>query len=227
MLGILLLNYAKNVVDADVKAIYYGNYEAGRAEQEEYLELARHKQLPGDELDRIKKSIIKAPILNLISLSNLQDWTSAAREFIKLGKAEGLADLVKETQPDLAEQLSQFEQSIATCRGKLLTQDLNINALKNILEVSKNEPIKEQLKPLLAKIEAKISHFETGETLQNGLAAVDWCIQHNMIQQGITFLQETLISHIVEKITGKEVLNELIKNIQFTYILELPLTQFN
>ncbi|GEM_PF-655588 len=209
MLGIVLLNYAKNVIDAEVKAIYYGNYEAGRAEKEKQVNSAKYKQLSEEEITNIQHSIVQAPILNLISLSILQDWTSAAREFIKLGKADSLAALVKDNQPKLGEELLQFEQAITTCRGALLSQDLDINSLKNILSKIKNEPIKEQLKPLITRIEAKIDRFKNGKTLQNGFAAVEWCIQHNMIQQGITFLQETLISHVLEKVERKEKLKDL------------------
>jgi CRISPR-associated DxTHG motif protein len=209
MLGIVLLNYAKNVIDAEVKAIYYGNYEAGIAEKEEQVNNAKYKRLSENDIEKVKRATVQTPILNLISLSILQDWTSAAREFIKLGKAESLAGLVEESQPKLAQQLLQLEESIATCRGKLLTQDLDLNGLKNTLLLSKNEPIKEQLKPLISKIENKINAFENGNTLKNGFAAVEWCIQHNMIQQGITFLQETLISHMVEKHVGNEKINEL------------------
>jgi CRISPR-associated Csx2 family protein len=209
MLGIVLLNYAKKVMDAKVKAIYYGNYEAGRAEQQLHLQNARHKQLDEATIQRLKDNPVQAPILNLLSLSILQDWTSAASEFIKLGKTDSLAALVAETQPDLARQLTNLEQSISTCRGQLLTQELDISALKDKLLLIKNEPIQEQLRPLIHKIEQKISLFENRQLLQNGFAAVTWCIQHGMIQQGITFLLETLVSHIIEKMVGDQHLTNL------------------
>ncbi|MEZ4955207.1 MAG: TM1812 family CRISPR-associated protein [Saprospiraceae bacterium] len=176
-----------------------------------------------EDIERLRQATVQAPILNLISLSILQDWTSAAGEFIRLGKAGNLSGLVRESQPKLAEQLIQLEQSISTCRGKALTAELDFNELKNTLNFSKNEPIKEQLKPLISKIEHKIERFENGDSLKNGFGAVAWCIQHNMIQQGITFLQETLITHIVEKVVGKDKVNELFfREIANTALMMFP-----
>jgi CRISPR-associated DxTHG motif protein len=209
MLGIVLLNYAKNVIEAKVKAIYYGNYEAGRAEQQLQIKNAQHKQLDQSAIEQLKQRPVRAPILNLLSLSILQDWTVAANEFIKLGKATSLANLVQETQPDLAKQLVDLEQSIATCRGQLLTQELDVTKLKKRLLDSQNESIQEQLKPLLNKIEQKIKLFEDKKILGNGFAAVEWCIQHGMVQQGITFLLETLVSFLIEKTVGPEKIKEL------------------
>jgi len=196
MLQMVLLDYAKALKGCKVANISYGAFEVlGPA-----YEIEKKYPNPHDR---------NAPVLNLTSFSTLQDWTQAASEFIKLGKADNLANLVEDSQPKLAQHLIQLEQSIATCRGKLLTQDLDITELKNTLLFIKDVPIKEQLKPLISKIENKIEGFENGNTLKNGFSAVDWCIQHNMIQQGITFLQETLITHIVEEIVGKDMINDL------------------
>lgn len=206
MLGIVLMNYAKTVLQANVKAIYYGNYEAGRAEHEKNLQIAKNRRISEAELTKIKEKIIEAPILNLLSLSELQEWTIAANNFLQLGKMEDLAKLVQEDNPELGEKLLEFEQSITTCRGKRITQENDILDIKKELQEAVNDSIKEQLAPLISKIKAKIAPFEDKNTLINGFAAVEWCIQHGMIQQGITFLQETIVSHIIE-ISGYQQIN--------------------
>ena len=208
MLGIVLLNYARNVINTKVKAIYYGNYEAGRAAKQVQIKAARNRFLPEKVVQQLEKSPIQTPILNLLSLSILQEWTAAAQSFIDQGKAAQLSGLVRESHPNLAKQLLQFEEAITSCRGLLLAKQLDVNDLKSVVADSKNGMIKEQLKPLISRIEEKITPFETKNTLNNGYAAVEWCIQHNMIQQGITFLQETIVSFFVEQFFGVEYLTD-------------------
>lgn len=208
MLGIVLLNYASNVIGAEIKAIYYGNYEAGRAAKQKQLEAAKNRHLSVSEIRRLEAAPIQAPILNLLSLSILQEWTAGAREFIHLGKTGTLANLVKPSKPQLAEELLRFEEAISTCRGMFLTREFKIEDLKAVVADSRHGAIKEQLKPLITKIEEKITTFETGNTLTNGFAAVEWCLQHNMIQQGITFLQETLVSFVLEQFIGTKHLTD-------------------
>ena len=47
-------------------------------------------------------------------------------------------------------------------------------------------------------LEQGLTRFE-GNEIRDGLAAARWCLDHHLIQQGFTILQETLISHLVAK----------------------------
>ncbi len=204
MFGLVLLNYARVLKGVHIKAVLYGNYEAGRAEQQAALNLKEQ------ESPIIQPSIVQAPVINLMPFVELQDWTHAARTFIDLGNAGPLAQLVQNPDKRLSQELLKFSNALLTCRGGALMQDLDIDLLKNIVTLTPTQPeIKKQLKPLLKNIQQKIAPFEKAN-LQNGFAAVEWCIQHGMIQQGITFLQETLKSMVIERTIGMEHLNEYV-----------------
>jgi CRISPR-associated Csx2 family protein len=188
MLVIVLLNYARTLKGIQVKAIYYGNYEAGKEEQK-----------------TTKTPHVEAPVLRLDAFVQLQDWTHAAQSFV-VGNVAPLSEITKEKYPDFSQEMDAFAKAILTCRGLGLAQDVKIDDLKaSIREMSDQSDIDVVLQPLLDKVSAKISPFESGQ-LSNGFAAVDWCIQHNMTQQGITFLQETLISYMVERFWRRDAL---------------------
>jgi CRISPR-associated Csx2 family protein len=206
MLVVVLLNYAKALKDITIKAIYYGNYEAGREEQDLLLKSATNN----DEKTTLSKRVIEAPIFNLLPFVELQAWTYAAQSFAT-GNAQPLSEITAYTHPDFSNDINYFTKSLQTCRGPALIEDIDINRLKvQIREMAERSDIEVVLLPLLDKVSAKLAPFES-QQLSNGIAAVDWCIQHNMIQQGITFLQETLISYMVERFWGRDMLTDVYK----------------
>ena len=71
MLILVLGNYAKFLKDVTIKSITYGNWEMSA------------------------KGTKPAPIIDLMSLSVLQDWTYAAGKIIESGDASGVIDLAK------------------------------------------------------------------------------------------------------------------------------------
>lgn len=206
MLVMVLLNYAKVLTGISITAVYYGVYEAGRAEKAAQLKAA------GD--DEMKKQTIlqrpaEAPVLELSAFVRLQEWTQAAKAF-EAGNSELLAAMLDAGQADMGNSLLAWTQSIQTCRGMAIKKSLDVDYLKNqVLDMGEKSDIAVQLKPLLKKITAKLAPFESHQ-LKNGFIAVEWCIEHGMIQQGLTFLQETLQSLVVEQIVGEEFLtNEM------------------
>lgn len=204
MLGITLLNYAKALQHVRVKAIYYGNYEAGRAELQSRAQQAKKGQ-NGDS-GQAEAEMVEAPVINLMPFAELQEWTYAARTFLESGNARPLSGLVSDQDENLSQELHTFSQALSACRGGALAQDLKIGLLKQVVSIGQQMDIEQQLRPLLAEIEKKIAPFESG-SLANGLAAVQWCIDHGLLQQGITFLQETLISYVVDHTLGRGEVN--------------------
>ena len=201
MLVLVLLNYARNLKGIKVLAVYYGNYEAGRAEKEERTAKASTEE----DKEKSKSRAIEAPILRLDAFVQLQDWTYAAQSFSD-GNVLPLARLAGPKSAELSNSLRVLAEAIQTCRGLELAYGLDIDQLKvHVNELEQQSDVAQQLRPLLSRINVKLAPFHSRQ-LSNGFAAVEWCIQHNMVQQGITFLQETLQSYLVEKIVGKEFL---------------------
>jgi CRISPR-associated Csx2 family protein len=188
MLGIVLLDYARTLRNVSIKKLYYGNYEAGRANQK-----------PGE--------LVHAPVLDLTPFAQLQEWTSAAKIFLNGGNAEPLAALTEEQNPEISRNLRLFAPAILTCRGWQLAEGIDISSFRKLVDSSLASPIAAQLRPLLEKTQEKLEPFESNN-LHNGLHAVKWCIDNGLVQQGYTFLQETIVSLVLEKVFTKKYLTD-------------------
>lgn len=191
MLLLVLSNYAKFLSNVTIKHISYGSYE-GR-----------------DKNNR-------APIIDLLPLSKLQDWTTAASEFIKYGDASGLNRMTEDNLNDVfvdkssttdekkhagivksfTSALKNYSLERITCRGKNIVKgkaakslSRQINTIKNKL---KKETGLEPLNPIFVEIGKTISTSD--DPLENCIDAAKWCYEKNLYQQSITLLEEGLIT---------------------------------
>lgn len=190
MLILVLGNYSKLLKNVVVKSITYGNYEACNKETNE------------------------APLIDLLSLSNLQDWTSASASFLRNGNLsmlkylckQNLDPILKETKgSDLnAKTLSQYMNALEKvvddmniCRGVSILKGDNI---KNLLECSNrlSAVIIEPMKPIVDCLKSSFANFMPSMNIKNGYFAAKWCFENQLYQQSLTILHETIISHICE-----------------------------
>lgn len=188
IIALVLGNYSKFLKNVKVKWIGYGNFE-----------------------DR-DKDTNTAQVVDLTSMSMLQDWTTAAADFINNGNAKSLVDLTKtQLKPVLkdakggnananairkmASSLDAVVNDIKNCRGFNIMNACNVKALINSLNDIEDCMI-EPLTPLLEKIRDSVSDFdiEADENIVNGFVASEWCLENNMTQQAATILLETVIS---------------------------------
>ena len=198
MLALVLINYAKFLKNIEVKSITYGNFEAR------------------EELHDADGNIcLKAPIIDLLPLSGIQDWTFAAADYLKNGNADkftelsrayktslfkGLKSGSKEEAIDidsLTNELKTVSDDFQTCRGKNILTSNSVTGLKKKLKQFDRTVI-EPLNPVVRKLENAFSAFE--ETTQdmvncrNGLEAARWCINNHLFQQAATILQECVVT---------------------------------
>lgn len=183
MLSIVLLNYAKHLKNVNVKSISYGNFE-GRNENNE------------------------ANIINLMSFSLLQEWSNAANNFIRFGNAKALNKIIQNYQrsdpkyngvAEFTECVKNIADSINTNRKIELISGENfrkLNALSNDLK----KDLIPAYAPLIDKIQEKTQKFSPDINIMNGFHAVDWCIKNELVQQGITLLQESVLTYILYQI---------------------------
>lgn len=192
MLGMALLNYAKVLKGIQVKAIYYGAFE-------QLGNVFEVSQRPMEDRP--------VPVLDLVSFSDLQDWTVAADDFVRDGNAERLslltqkniAPIIRESQGqdavagnlrDITHGLEEVIRKITTNRGREIWE-YNFDGLYSALNAFSNE--QSYIKPLngvMDHIKSKVAPFRNGQWLE----AVNWCIAHRLVPQGITQLQEGLIT---------------------------------
>ncbi len=205
MLGMVLLNYAKSLKNITVEGIYYGAFEklGTRAEVEK-------KPMSGRN----------ANILDLTAFSKLQEWSVAADNFVNLGNANRIAELTRDKinpvlskskgADSLANKMKEFANLLmeitgqfSCVRGKNIVEGREFSRMKRMLE-DINKQIKsgsfsiKPLEPIFNKIKDKLDGFKENEGFQNGLKAVRWCVENNLIQQGITLLQEIIINKVLD-----------------------------
>lgn len=198
MIALIILNYAKFVKKCKINGIFYGAFEAlGTPREIEYM--------PTD--------LRNVPIFDLTPFVKLLDWTVGIDRFIETGDARSLNTLMKSGFGDLwkngkrddklileklTKNLENFTLDSSTCRGKSI--DGNGRILKQTLDESLN--ITEQsyikpIKPLIEILKEQFNNYTTNE-YKNMLEVVKWCSDHNQIQQGLTILEEGIISYLCD-----------------------------
>jgi len=172
MLSIVLANYGKFLKNITVESITYGNYEGRNKENDE------------------------AQIIDITAFSELQDWTSAANEFVNNGSTLMLGRLVKNEKLD--EQLRLFSAIHNTVRAKELFSGQIASELSDTIEAL--DLIFPPFEPIKRKIRSVLNNYKVDDTINNGLAAIKYCIDFNLIQQGITIMTEFITTYVLLKI---------------------------
>ena len=190
MLMVVLVNYAKLLKKVTVAGIYYGNYEA-----------------------KDPKSDI-APVMDLLPLSSLQDWTSAASDYLQYGHIGKLKELTDaELIPVLKDPATRNNDAIAlrsfigtlknvtdervTCRGLNIIENERMRILNDKVNTIEEVTIP-QLKPVFEKIKQSMDDFGYQSNVSNCIKVAKWCQDNQLYQQAITMLEEGLISLFCE-----------------------------
>jgi CRISPR-associated protein, TM1812 family len=220
MLGITLIQYAKFIKQITVKGIYYGAF-ANLGLPKEIVE-----KYPNPK-DRV------APILDLTSFSILQDWTNYGSQFINTGNVNNLSKIadqstnkiLKETQGQdknakklekINGYLNEIGEDFRTNRGKKYLAAETIIKAKNAIDELKEQTVLSAFTPILTKLNEEFSKYEKDDE-KNLLHAVQWCIDKDLIQQGITQLQEAVITILCEKI-GEDYMKRKNREIVSSYL---------
>lgn len=177
MLFFSILHYSTFTKNISVEGIYYGAWEARK--------------------DNI------APIFDLTDSFRIMQWANATDVYLSYGEADKIEKCVRTTAKDFIGSSSLSKNILA------ITEDIKCSRLKSIVKSDKIQKVKKSIseleinlqpafKPIISKISKKIENFETDSTL-NFIPAVKWCIDHKMVSQGITLLQEGALSYIIDK----------------------------
>lgn len=211
MLYIPVIKYAEALKDINVKAIYYGAFEA-----------------PGE----------KKPVFDLIVYKEIQDWAFGSKNFIKYGisadlqetarKRKGIKARKRDFSFNEAEKfvklLEDFTKCIQTGRGNEISTDKSgqekiciRRGYEDLMNFDLNKLTFPVLIPLLDKIRDSISEFAAKGNTATGLATVHWCRDKYMIQQGYTALEETIKSFVCDLYgfrdeVRKEIRDEVVGN---------------
>lgn len=209
MLVLVLGNYAKFLKGVKVNHISYGNYEARDTATNE------------------------APLMDILPLTMLQDWTFAAADLIQNGNIKKLQELKENNAlvPLLRERgkknidrrmaegyldayidsLRNFLNDMKLCLGPNILNGVTINQIKDCHEqVSEAfEKVIAPIPPIISKIQRSLQNFETTytmypESLRNGYEAAKWCYDHQLYQQAVTILDENITTDFCQRLGTDE-----------------------
>lgn len=189
MLVMVLINYSKFLKNTTVKSITYGNYESRNAANE-------------------------APIIDLLPLSVLQDWTYAAGQFLDSGNVQRLIELSKTKLRPLmiassgkdkdALLLTKFTnylgiviEDMKTCRGLNILKANDLLKLRLYMSELESTFIK-PLNPIFNKLKKSFDCYQESDNVQNLFEAAKWCLEKGLYQQAITILQEGIVTYVCQ-----------------------------
>lgn len=199
MLVLVLTNYAKFLKNIKVMHISYGNYEVG-------LQTGAKTVVDGREYTL-------APIVNLLQLSQLQDWTTAAADFLQNGYVDKMSELASNSirllQKDVSTksddnkklasfvgELKTFVEERQTCRGLNICSGATQQKLMEKAE-KLGEVVIKPLEPILEKVSQALPKPEG--SLNNCLDAAQWCYDNHLYQQSATILEEGVVTYFCER----------------------------
>lgn len=205
MLAMVMLSYLKLMKNITVRHIHYGAFE---------------KLGPAPEVLGKPISERNAPVLELMDFHELQMWTSGIDAFVNFGNSGALERMISEKiKPTLAKTKGQdpeanglrdvqnhlhtFSNILRTNKGHSIFSGEafkrlrnSIENLKNVTQGSRSIPALNNLFDYLLE---KVSVFKENSS-ENMFESVKWCIEKQLIQEGITQLQEGIVTNILLKL---------------------------
>jgi hypothetical protein len=190
MLLMVLINYSKFLKQIEVEKITYGNWEARDVNN-------------------------YAPVIDVTSFSEIQDWTNAANDLLEHNSNENLKHIISTKNKQyfikkegnkvselhhLMTKIFKISEAINLVDGYTLFKNTGIaNFDENYINA--NKEIYKPLQYILEKLKKRFDKFEkTENTIKNGFEAVDWCIENGLYQNGYSILLENIITFIARKI---------------------------
>ena len=188
-----VLQYAKTLKHCKVKGIFYGAYEARKEN--------------GDV----------APIIDLTVYDEIIEWSFAAKQFSCYGNARPMRELYNsldktrktKSLTNIVAKAEQLASTINMSRGSTIGDKKakypEKQSIKLAFEKFQNTDLdglkKSGIPPLNELIVYMKKRYEVLENEKNytiGMAVVRLCIEFEMINQGFTALEETLITYLCE-----------------------------
>lgn len=198
MLVLVLGSYVRFLKNTVVKSVSYGNYEA--------------KKKRADSTEVNEK--FDSPIVDLLPLVSLQQWTYAAGQYLESGNVRALLELGEQywaprlrgkqdngkealQVKNLVKALERVVVEIQTCRGFFLYEGKAFANLRKAFQIETTAL--PPLNPLFSIIKDSFQQFEPSPNVKNGFEAVRWCVKNGLYQQAVTLLEESVTSYFCEK----------------------------
>jgi len=173
-----------------------------------YAKILKHVQVYKIYYGAYEKGVDNALIWDLTDFSTIQDLAISTDEFVNYNIPHNFIQFFDE---NLKEKIRLFAGMFSTNRSLDIYDGKIAEELKKELNIalSSKPNAFNELKIIL---ETKLSKFEANEIRNNGLNAVKFCIDAELIQQAITILQELIVTIIILDI-NEDYKKEAIRNI--------------
>ncbi|MEW6565379.1 MAG: TIGR02221 family CRISPR-associated protein [Spirochaetota bacterium] len=188
-LGIVIINYTRLVKNISLRGIFYGAYDRNLSSPYKIIDLTN--------IDRLLRWSIG--VSQYLNTGNAIEINQLANETVSRYKAANKdADPYLYLERNLANNLKNIWPILTTCRSNEIIDGSKFISIKDKIEELKKYNI-HYIKPLgvlYDKIEEIVYLFKK-DCVANILPAVQLCIKYNLIQQGITLLQEGIITIVL------------------------------
>ncbi len=202
LLALIVAQYGAALKGSRVNRILYGAYEAGSLPQG--TPDVRH---PDAEAGRSREGVRTVPVFDLSAFGNLMEWTLGIDRFLTSSDAGTLCRLTQqEIKPVLVltkgrdqtasalrgfvRALDGYTSAVRTCRGRDLLQ-WEHEVRERLAEVEGlTRTHVPALTPLLGKLRTKLPGAHAEDDTLAALNAAEWCWRHDLVQQGLTILEE-------------------------------------
>lgn len=208
LLAFIVLSYAGFLKSSSIKAVYYGALEA----------LGK----PGEVAD-MPEELRLIPVFDMTGVVELFQWSVGIDRYITAADVSKVYDLaqkginkiknhIKVTSNDkeafkatsllknMVNCMKKFNDSIYTCRGPELEEKAIklIKSIEEAVQVWDDVEIK-PFRPLVEKVRDEFSKI-TGNENRDFLFFSEFCLRYGLIQQGLTLLEEGIISYICDRL---------------------------
>ena len=203
MLGITLLQMAKFLKNIKVKKVFYGAYEP----------------------NKFKNGITEFPLVDLTSFSMLQDWILAGYTLVNTGRAEeieklaknDLIPILKESKGKnieaanlrkIADKIQDMTLNFRTNRGNEIITAHEMKEINESVKEIKESNLLKPFKLVIENIHSDTKKFEY-KNEENIIYSIQWCIDKDLVQQGMTVLQEGISTLVLKEIGEKNQYNNI------------------
>ena len=194
---------AKFLKNIKVKKVFYGAYEP----------------------NKFKNGITEFPLVDLTSFSMLQDWILAGYTLVNTGRAEeieklsknDLIPILKESKGKnieaanlrkIADKIQDMTLNFRTNRGNEIITAHEMKEINESVKEIKESNLLKPFKLVIENIHSDTKKFEY-KNEENIIYSIQWCIDKDLVQQGMTVLQEGISTLVLKEIGEKNQYNNI------------------
>ena len=195
MFSTVLFNYSHVMKETKIAAVYYGAFEKLGS----FFDVRK--------LDIEKR---KAPIINLMNVVRLQEYTDMAYSLTTFGRVKNISKVLANENSELnisikylCESIENFDNYLIANRMLDIKSGKCILSMRNHIKAILKLDIPTPIKDVIHKLEDELISFKTEDSFDNVEAAINWAVKYKMLPQAFTLGQEYIISLLANLFADK------------------------